>query len=554
MGTAALNLNTKTLTGDFAETDDCASLVPAAGTCTFTVTFTPTAPGSRFGTILLGDDAAGSPHFVNLVGNGSSPIVVLNPTGLTFASAPVNSTSSAQTITLSNTGNATLNISNIQMSSDFAQTTNCPPALGFGTSCQFQVTFTPTAGGARPGSLVLTDDAPDSPQTISLSGSGFVTTGTVSPSSLSFGNVDVSASSTAQVVTVTNTGGNVMAVSGVTAPGDFSQTNNCSSIAANGGTCTVNVTFAPTVSGSRTGTLTINDNAQGNPHAVALSGMGIAGTADLSATSLTFSALNVGATSTAQTLTITNSGNGPLTMNSIQVTGDFAQTNNCSTVAATATCSVQVTFTATSSGTRTGSLFLTSSAVGSPQSVSLTGSGIDFQMAAAGGASTIKAGATATYHLDVAPVGGTFSNAINLACEGVPAFATCSINPSSVIPGANTSSVTVTITTKATVAGLVVPTATEHPVFATLWMANGLGVFGALLFGHKKSRKPWYILLGLALMMTVVLAGCSGSTTPVTPTPTPTPNAGTPAGAYTVIVVGTSGSAQHFSELGLTVQ
>ena len=317
MGTAALNLDTKTLTGDFAETDDCGMSIPAAGTCTFTVTFTPTAPGSRFGTILMGDNSAGSPHFINLVGNGSSPIVVPSPTSLTFASAPVNSTSNAQTITLSNTGNATLNISSIQATGDFAQTTNCASALGFGSSCQIQVTFTPTAGGARPGSLVLTDDAPDSPQTIVLSGSGFVTTGTVTPSTLSFGNVNVSSSSTAQVVTVTNTGGNIMTVSAVSATGDFSQTNNCSTIAANG-TCTVNVTFAPTASGSRTGTLTISDNAEGNPHAVTLGGMGIAGTADLSTTSMTFTALNVGATSTAQTLTVTNSGNGPLTLSSIR--------------------------------------------------------------------------------------------------------------------------------------------------------------------------------------------------------------------------------------------
>ena len=174
-------------------------------------------------------------------------------------------------------------------------------------------------------------------------------------------------------------------------------------------------------------------------------------------------------------------------------------------------------------------------------------------MPSAGGTSTVKAGATATYQLDVSAVGGTFSNTINLACEGVPAFATCSINPSSVIPGANTSSVTVTITTKATVAGLYEPAGT-HVAFASLWMANGLGVFGVMLFSNRKSRRPWYILLGVALIMTMVLAGCAGSSSPTTPTPNPNPSAGTPAGNYMVIVVGTSGSAQHFSSLALTVQ
>lgn len=554
MGTAPLNINTKTLTGDFAETDDCGSTVPAAGFCTFTVTFTPTAPGSRFGTILFGDDAAGSPHFINLVGDGSSPIVVLNPTSLTFASASVNSTSSAQTITLSNTGNATLNISDIQMSGDFAQTNNCPPALGFGSSCQFQITFTPTAGGARTGTMTLTDDAPDSPQTISLTGSGFVTTGTVSPSTLSFGNQNLNVASATQVITVTNTGGNVMTVSGVSTTGDFSQTNDCTALAANGGACRVTVTFTPSASGSRTGTVVINDNAQGNPHSVSLSGTGIAGTASLSTAGMTFTALNVGATSTAQTLTVTNTGNGPLTISSVQVNGDFAQTNNCTTVAPTSTCAVQVTFTPTSSGARTGTLTLTSSAIGSPQSVSLTGSGIDFSMPASGGSSTIKAGATATYQLSVAPVGGTFSNAINLVCEGVPAFATCTISPTSVTPGASSSSVTVTVKTKASVSALAMPGAPSQRVFAAFWLTNGLGVFGLLLFGNKnrRNRKPWYVLLGLVLMMTVVLAGCAGTSTP--PATTTPPTAGTPAGTYTVIVVGTSGSAQHFSSLTLIVQ
>ncbi len=554
MGTAALNIATKTLTGDFAENDDCGSSVPPAGVCTFTVTFTPTAPGSRFGTILFGDDAAGSPHFINLVGQGSSPIVVLSPTSLTFASAPVNSTSAAQTVTLSNTGNATLNISNIQMTGDYAQTNDCPPALGFGSSCTFQITFTPTTGGTRNGSMTLTDDAPDSPQTVSLSGSGFVTTGTVSPASLGFGNQNVGSSSANQTVTVTNTGGNVMTVSSVVTSGDFAQTNNCSTIPASG-TCTITVHFAPATSGSQSGTLTINDNAQGNPHLVTLSGTGLAGTASLSANSMTFSALNVGATSSAQTLTITNTGNGPLTMSTVQATGDFAQTNNCTTVAPSATCAVQITFTPTSSGTRTGSVILTSSAIGSPQTVTLSGSGIDFNMPANGGSKTVVAGSTASYQMDIAPVGGSFSNPIALTCAGVPAFATCSISPTSVTPGANASSVTVTITTKASVsAALDAPSATHHPIFATLWMTNGLGIFGVLLFGNsnRKSKRPWYVLLGLVLLMTIILAGCGGSSTASTPAKTTT--TGTPAGTYTVIVVGTSGSAQHFSSLTLIVQ
>ena len=548
MGTAALNITSKTLAGDFGETDNCNSSVPAAGSCTLTIGFTPTTPGSRFGTITFGDNAAGSPHFINLVGDGSAPLASITPTGLTFASAAVSITSAAQTITISNTGNATLNISDIQISGDFAQTNNCPPALSFGSSCQFQITFTPAAGGALTGALTLTDDAPDSPQTISLSGSGFVTTATVSAATLSFGNQNVSAASTAQVVTVTNTGGNVMNVSSVTTTGDFSQTNNCSALTASGGTCSINVTFTPMASGARTGMLIINDNAQGNPHSVNLSGVGIAGAAILSASNLTFTSLNVGSTSSAQALTITNTGNGPLSVTSVQVNGDFSQTNNCSTVAASSSCAVQLTFTPTASGSRTGILTITSSAIGGPQMVTLSGSGVNFSMPASGGTSTIQAGGTATYQFSVASVGGSFSNPVTFSCQGLPAFSSCTVNPTSVTPGANGANVTVTVTTDVASSN---PQIKRRTGALGFWMTGGFGLFGVVLLGTGRSKSTRLLTgIGLALFMTVALIGCgSGSKTTTPPATSVTPN-----GNYTLIVVGTSGSAQQFSSLTLVVQ
>jgi hypothetical protein len=547
MGTAALNINSKTLIGDFGETDNCNSSVPAAGSCTLTINFTPTTPGSIFGTITFGDNAAGSPHFINLVGDGSAPLASITPTSLTFASAAVSITSAAQTITISNAGDATLNISNIQISGDFAQTNNCPPALSFGSSCQLQITFTPAAGGALTGALTLTDDAPDSPQTISLSGSGFVTTATISAATLSFGNQNVSAASTPQVVTVTNTGGNVMNVSSVTTTGDFSQTNNCGALTASGGTCSINVTFTPTASGTRTGTLVINDNAQGNPHSLTLSGVGIAGAASLSVSNLMFAPSNVGSTSSAQTLTITDTGNGPLSVTSVQVNGDFSQTNNCSSVAASSSCAVQVTFTPTASGSRTGTLTIASSAIGGPQMITLSGSGIDFLMPTSGGTSTIQAGATATYQFSVASVGGSFSNLVTLSCQGVPVFANCTINPTSVTPGSNGANVTVTVTTDV---GSATPQIKRRAGTVGFWITGWFGLFGVVLLGAGRGKSKRLLTgLGLALFMTLALIGC-GSTTTTTPPST----AVTPNGNYTLIVVGTSGTAQQFSTLTLVVQ
>lgn len=373
MGSTALTISSITISGDFSETDNCGTGVPAASTCTFTVTFTPTAPGPRFGSILIQDDGAGSPHFINLVGDGSTAIVALSSTSLTFPSLQIGQSSPQQSLTLTNNGNATLNLTNIGITGDYAQTNNCPTALGVGSVCTFQITFTPTAGGARNGALTLTDNAPDSPESVTLTGSGYVTTATITPASLVFSNQAVGSTSSAQIVTVANTGANAMAVSGLITSGDFSATTQCSSIPASQ-SCAISVTFLPTAAGTRTGTLTINDNAQGNPHTVALTGTGIASAASFNPTSLNFPSQSVGSTSSPQAITLTNSGNGQLTVTSIQATGDFAQTNNCGTVAANnGTCTVQVTFTPTSTGSRTGTIIVTDSAPNSPQTLSLSG-------------------------------------------------------------------------------------------------------------------------------------------------------------------------------------
>ena len=549
MGSAPLTIASTTVTGDFAETDDCGTTVAAASFCTFTVTFTPTAAGSRFGFILLADNAAGTPHVINLIGDGSSPAVTVSPQSLTFPSVLVGQTSSAQAITLSNTGNATLNIGSISASTNFAETNNCPPALGLGARCQIQVTVTPTAGGVVTGALTLTDNAAGGTQNIALSGSGYVTTATFSPSALTFATTAVGSSSAAQIVTITNTGNTPMIVTNVTATTGFAQTNNCTSVPVSGA-CSISVTFTPTIGGTQNGTVTINDNAQGNPHAVTLSGNGVAGVASISPSSLTFGSDAVGTASAPQTIAITNTGNGTLTVSGVQATDDFAIGNNsCTSVAAGATCTLQVTFTATASGTRTGTVTFTDSAANSPQVVTLTGSGIDFSMSPSGGSATVKAGATATYSLSVGSIGGTFSNQVNLTCQGVPADSVCSINPTSVVPGAGNASFTVAIRTSGTTARLSDPGAASRPMFASWTLAAGLGLFGTFLLGTGRGRKRTGILL-LALVLIAAMLLCVGCASLKT-TPAQT---GTPAGTYTVLVIGSSGSAQHFSSLTLIVQ
>ena len=318
----------------------------------------------------------------------TSPAASLSPTSLTFASQTVGATSAAQTITLNNTGNAALSITSIALTgtnpSDFAQTNTCGSSVAAGANCTISVTFTPTASGTRTAAVTLTDNATGSPQTVSLTGTGTAAVASLSPTSLTFASQAVGATSAAQTITLNNTGNAALTLTSIaltgTNPSDFAQTNTCGSSVAAGANCTISVTFRPTASGTRTAAVTLTDNATGSPQTVSLTGTGTAAVASLSPTSLTFASQAVGATSAAQTITLNNTGNAALTLTSIALTGtnpgDFAQTNTCgSSVAAGANCTISVTFTPTASGTRTAAVTLTDNATGSPQTVSLSGTG-----------------------------------------------------------------------------------------------------------------------------------------------------------------------------------
>ena len=201
----------------------------------------------------------------------------------------------------------------------------------------------------------------------------------VSPSALNFGSVATGSKSSAQTVTVSNPTGSAASVSSIAATGDFSQTSTCGSSIAAGGSCTVSVTFAPTATGSRTGTLTVN--AGGVTSAVSLSGTGTSssgGSATLSAspTSVAFGSEAVGSTTAAQKVTVTNTGSAAASISSISAGAPFAQTSTCgSSIAAGGSCTVSVTFTPTAAGGASASLTVASNATNPSLTVPLTGTG-----------------------------------------------------------------------------------------------------------------------------------------------------------------------------------
>jgi hypothetical protein len=556
MGSAALSISTIGISGDFAESNNCATEVAAASSCTLSVTFTPTAEGVRSGQITIQDNASGSPHIISLSGTGSSSVVTFAPTSLTFSAQQTGTSSTAQSVTLTNSGNASLSISNAQATGDYSQTNNCPSTLPAGSNCTFNITFTPTAAGTRNGSVTLSDNLSNSPQTVALTGTAYVTAITASPSSVTFGTQTLNTSSAAQVVTVTNASASAVTVSSVVVAGDFAQTNNCSTVAANGGTCSISVTFAPTATGIRTGSLTISDNAQGSPLTVSLTGTASATAgpiATLSPTSLTFTAQQVETSGAAQTVTLTNSGTTALSISSIVVTGNYSQTNNCpASLAAGSACAINVTFTPAVSGARTGTLTISDSATGSPQTVGITGTGSDFSLASSTGSDTVKAGSAATYNLTIAPLGGSFAYAVKLACSGLPAEASCTFSPATATPGGSTTTSTLSITTTASTSEALPLRQSHHASVYAVWIQlQGVAFFGMVLAGRKRSTKRMRVLALLVFLIVslLIMTGCAGGTGIA-----PVNQGGTASGSYTVTVTGTSGSLQHSIPLTLTVQ
>jgi hypothetical protein len=239
------------------------------------VTFAPGALGMRTGSLVVTDDAGPTTQTLNLTGTGiNGPSVSLSPASLTFGSENVGTTSAAQAVMLSNTGNATLNITSIVTSAAYGQTNNCGSSVATSASCTINVTFTPTAPGVRSGTLTITDNAPGSPHTVALTGTGAGPGAALSPASLTFAAQVDNTPSAAQTVTLTNSGTAALTITSVAASGDFAETNTCGVSLAAGANCAIHVTFTPTTAGSRSGTLTITDNAGGSPQTAALSGTG----------------------------------------------------------------------------------------------------------------------------------------------------------------------------------------------------------------------------------------------------------------------------------------
>ncbi len=389
-GGIALTPTSIAMSGDFTETDDCANAsVPAGGSCTIQVTFTPSATGSRTGQMNIFANIAGGQLTVDLSGTGTTAgVVSLAPATVDFGQVEVGSTSTPLQVTVTNSNGTAIPITGITITSPFSISSNAcgSSSLAANTSCQIEVAFTPTQAGQTTGLLSLTDTT--GTQTVTLTGTGEAApTDALNTNSLTFPNTvagQISPVSPQTQVTITNTGGLDLTFpqnNAITVSGPFQATSNFVTQIAAGSTGTISVQFAPTQVGAVTGTLTITDSIR--TQTVALSGTGVAPPAfSVTPTSLTFTNQQPGVASAPQVLTVSNNGGAPMANVGFMITGPAAGSYSLGATTCAAvlnngsSCTVQVIFTPSGTGVIAATLAISSSTLGvTALSVPLNGSG-----------------------------------------------------------------------------------------------------------------------------------------------------------------------------------
>ena len=318
------------------------------------------------------------------------------PTSLTFASTNVGATAAAQAVTVYASLKSGKAISGMTVSTtgDFARSGgSCGTSLGTGLSCTVLVSFTPTASGARSGTLSISHNNTLTPIAIALAGTGAAAAApaaSITPSAITLAATAIGATSAAQNVSVRNTGTAALVLSsiGLSNTADFVVAGGTcaagASVAA-GASCTVSVAFKPSAGalGARTSTLSIGHNAAGSPGTVSLSGSALAAAAPVAAltASLAFGSVDVGSTSTAQTATLSNTGNAALKISSIGTdSAEFAVSGgSCAaggSIAPAASCTIGVAFKPGAAGARSGTLSVGHNAGGGSSRTSLSGTGV----------------------------------------------------------------------------------------------------------------------------------------------------------------------------------
>jgi sugar lactone lactonase YvrE len=490
---------------------------------------------------------------------------------------------SVQTITLSGMGAAALTVT----VSGAGTVTSAPAGISCPTTCSATfagnsaVVLTATASTGSTFTSFSAPCTPASPQTtpptctVTMSAAETVTatfnttaTGTIliAPPTLTFGSQAVGATSATQTVTASNTGGTAVTFTSIVTSGDFAGATlaQCPSIAVEATPCVFQISFKPTAAGTRTGAITFTDNATGSPQTVTLTGTGTPGTTTLTVTpsSLTFGSQALTTTSAPLSVTVMNTSTAAVNFSGFTITGanagDFgvpagtsgAACGATGTLAAGASCTINVAFTPGAAGARTATLNISDNATGSPQLVALSGTGVTSSViitVAPGGSTTATtvSGGTAYYGLMITGAPGV-TGTVQLGCVPNSALITCKVIPATVT--LNGSSVEVAFAIQTFCQGATTSTGFAAPVGGIggglgggtgLLLATMMAGLGRLVWTFRRNRR---VALTFATLLLVALGSAACNSLPSGP------NGATPAGTYSLSLMTTlNGQTQTLS-------
>ena len=509
----------------------------------------------KLGVADANDFALDSNVFVQ-AGSLSSASVTATPATLAFGNQAQDTTSASQVVTVANVGTAAVTITSIVASANFAQTNSCPATLlggdVTGSSCSVNVTFTPTTTGPLTGTISVTYTSAGSTTsqttTVTLSGTGTTAatgTITIAPPTLTFGSQVVGTTSAAQTVIVSNAGGTPVTFTNIAMTGDFAGATlaQCPSVGVEA-SCTFSITFKPTAAGTRPGTITFTDNATGSPQTVTLTGTGTGGAATVTVTpsSLAFGSQAISTTSGPLSVMVANTGTAAVNFTGFTTSGADAEDfsvplpssgGGCSaagSLAAGASCTMNVLFTPQAAGTRTATLLIADNATGSPQAVALSGTGVTSTViitVAPGGSSTATtvSGGTAYYGLMISGAPGV-TGTVQLGCVPSSVLITCKVIPGSVT--LNGSSVEVAFAIQTFCQGATTATGFVPPVGG---IGGGMGLLlvsmmlGGAVWAFRRNRR---VALTFATLLLVAMGSAACNSLPSGP------NGATPAGTYSL--------------------
>jgi hypothetical protein len=393
-GTVPIQVQNVSATSDYSvSNDNCSGTTMNQGdTCTVAVTFTPSSAGSDDGTLTISDDDTTdgvTSQGLTLHGTGVADQFSVAGGPLDFGNQRVGTTSTNQSVIVTNNTDYDANPANANVTGpnagDFGASGCSGTVPATGGTCSVNVNFTPGATGTRAATLNVAG------QQVSLTGNGTDPSGSVSPGSIGFGNQPLHVISSTQTITLQNTGTSPLTYSSTTVgganPADFSVSDTACAAAftlAPTDSCNVTVAFNPTVTGSRTATVTIHDDdPQNGTQTVNVSGTGTPSSVGFAPASVTYTkAIPAGTASPGHVVTIRNLTSSPMPITSTALAGTnpknfirSADTCTGTTLQPSGTCTIHVAFTPSASGRRTAVLSVADSGAVSPHThqVTLTG-------------------------------------------------------------------------------------------------------------------------------------------------------------------------------------